>query len=405
MNALQGDAIMPGVTIHNRRLLQIGLNAHLLSLTTTYRSAGINGYIYQLLNRLPAEMSGSPELAFVAYLHDPCYRPSPGLRVVRSAWDTGNPWRRIVWEQTRLAALSRRLDLLHGMAFVCPLASACPTVVSVHDLSFMRYPEAFRRFNRTYLSLFTRLSVRRAARVIAGSESTRQDVIELCRVRPERVVTVLDGVDEAFTPASADACDEFRRAKGLPDGYILYLGTLEPRKNIARLIDAYAALKRPGGCRMPPLVIAGAKGWFYESLFTQVTSLGLLDDVLFPGFVAADELPWWYRAATLFVYPSRFEGFGLPVLEAMASGTPVITSNVSSLPEVAGDAALLVHPDDTAALSDAIASLLSDDALRGRLRTAGLARAATFSWNRTAAETIGVYRQVLAAADGGHHGA
>jgi len=169
--------------------------------------------------------------------------------------------------------------------------------------------------------------------------------------------------------------------------------------------DAYAALKRPGGRQLPPLVIAGAKGWFYESLFTQVTSLGLLDDVLFPGFIAAEELPWWYRGATLFVYPSRFEGFGLPVLEAMASGTPVITSNVSSLPEVAGDAALLVDPDDTAALSDAIASLLSDAALRERLRSSGLQRAATFSWNRTAAETIRVYRQVLGAADGGHHGA
>lgn len=406
MNALQGDAIMPGVKIHRRSPLLAGLNAHLLSLTTTYRSAGINGYIYQLLNRLPAAAAGDPELRCVAYLHDPGYRGSPGLRVVRSAWDTSNPWRRIVWEQTRLAALSRGLDLLHGLAFVGPLFSACPTVISVHDLSFMRYPEAFRRFNRTYLSLFTRLSVRRAARVIAGSESTRQDVIALCGVRPERVITVLDGVDEAFTPASPAACDEFRRAKGLQDGYILFLGTLEPRKNIARLIDAYAALRgRPGAGRVPPLVIAGAKGWFYESLFTQVTSLGLLDDVLFPGFISAEELPWWYRAARIFVYPSRFEGFGLPVLEAMACGTPVITSNASSLPEVAGDAALLVDPEDTPALSDAIGRLLGNAALHQQLSAAGLQRAATFSWNRTATETVGVYRQVFGIADGGHHAA
>jgi len=159
---------MAHVTRYKGSPPKVGLNAHLLSLTQTYRSAGINGYIYQLLNRLPGGATPGAELEFVAYLHDLNFRPPQGLQVIRSRWNTTNPWRRILWEQSALAAASRGLDLLHCLAFAAPLAAACPTIVTVHDLSFLRFPEAFRRTNRTYLSLFTRLSVRRAARVIAG---------------------------------------------------------------------------------------------------------------------------------------------------------------------------------------------------------------------------------------------
>ena len=396
---------MPRVTRHKGSPLRVGLNAHLLSLTQTYRSAGINGYIYQLLNRLPAEAGAGAELGFVAYLHDPNYRPTQGLEVVRSRWNTTDPWRRIVWEQSALAAASRELDLLHGLAFAAPLAAACPTIVTVHDLSFLRFPEAFRRTNRTYLSLFTRLSVRRATRVIAGSESTRKDVIAFFGAPPERVVTVPYGVSEDYQPASPEDVDVFRRRRGLPERFILFLGTLEPRKNIGRLIEAYGVLRRRQDADVPKLVIAGGKGWFYETLFTQVADLNLIDDVIFPGYVPADEVPWWYRAAEMFVYPSRFEGFGLPVLEAMACGVPTITSNASSLPEVAGDAALLVHPDDTEALVNAMDRLLIDDDLVAVLREAGPRQAARFPWTRTTAETLAVYRSVLQEIGGGSDGA
>ncbi len=410
----------------------IGLDAHLLSLTQTYRGAGINGYIYQLLHHLPeagarerGAYAGTP-LQYIAYLHDPRFEAPEGLTVRRSRWDTVSPWRRIAWEQTRLAVESRRLHLLHGLAFATPLTAACPTIVTVPDLSFLRFPEAFRPFQRAYLSLITRISTRRAARVIAISESTRQDVIALCGVAPERVVVVPVGVTEAFCPAPPGQVAEFRRRKGLPERFILYLGTLEPRKNLARLIEAFGMWRRPPS--IPPargeeararsetgpssamegsgrsltepgvgvkLVIAGAKGWYYEQIFSRVRELGLDDDVIFPGFVPGDELPWWYRAAELFVYPSLFEGFGLPVLEALACGTPVVTSQASSLPEVAGDAALLAPPDDTGALAAAIGRVLGDPALRAQLRTAGPHQAARFSWQRTAAETIAVYRSVL----------
>ncbi|MGQ9489222.1 MAG: glycosyltransferase family 4 protein [Anaerolineae bacterium] len=373
----------------------MGLNAHLLSLTQSYRGAGINGYIYQLLRHLPQVERGEEAVAYVAFLYEPAFRPSAGLQVQRSRWDTRSPWRRIVWEQTSLAASARHLDLLHGLAFAAPLLAPCTTVVTVHDLSFMRFPDAFRRGNRIYLTLFTRLSTRRAARVIAVSESTRRDVIALCGVAPEQVVTIHNGVDTAFCPAEPAAVAAFRQAKGLPERFILFLGTLEPRKNLDILLHAYARLRARLGAGAPKLMIAGGKGWFYETVLAQVDALGLADDVYFPGYVAGDELPWWYRAAELFVYPSRFEGFGLPVLEAMACGTPVITTTSSSLPEVAGDAALLVDPDDVDGLTGALERLLTDASLRASLRQAGLQRAAQFSWARTAAETARLYRDVL----------
>jgi glycosyltransferase involved in cell wall biosynthesis len=396
---------MKGVTRHRKFARQIGLNAHLLSVTQSYRSAGINGYIQALLKHLPGAGADLPELSFTAYLRDPGYRPPEGLQVARSGWDTSNPWRRILWEQTALAAVSRDLDVLHGLAYIAPLAAACPTVITVHDLSFLRFPDAFRRFNRTYLSLFTRLSVRKAACVIADSESTRRDVIELCGVPSERVVTVYIGVSEAFTPAPAEDVAEFRRRRGLPERFILFLGTLEPRKNLSRLIEAYAVLRRNQGAGAPRLVIAGGKGWFYENLFSLVTELDLEDAVLFPGYVPAAELPWWYRAAEIFVYPSLFEGFGLPVVEAMRCGTPTITSSASSLPEVAGSAALLVHPDDTEGLVSAMERILGSADLRQTLVQAGLLQAAQFSWSRTAAETAGIYRAILNKGPGASHAA
>lgn len=393
-------AIMDFVPKNTSLVRCVGLNAHLLSLTQTYRGAGINGYIYQLLRRLPETGQGAMPLCYRAFLHDRAFEAPTGLSVQFSRWDTRRPLRRILWEQTRLAALSGGLDLLHGLAFAAPLAARCPTIVTVHDLSFMRFPEAFHRTNRAYLTLFTRLSTRRALRVIAVSESTRRDVMAFCGVPGERVVTIPNGVDEAFHPADAAEVVEFRRNRRLPERFILYLGTLEPRKNLETLIDAYAAL-RARQQAIPKLVIAGGKGWFFDTIFARVAKLGLADEVLFPGYIPGAELPWWYRAAELFAYPSRFEGFGLPVLEAMACGTPVITTTSSSLPEVAGDAALLVEPDDTEALTDAIKRLLTDSQLRETLRAAGLRQAARFSWARTATQTAQVYRDLLGALPSG----
>lgn len=370
---------------------RLGINGLLLAADDTYRSAGVSTYIGQLLRELPA---AAGDLDLVAFVNRAFDHPLGGVVTARPPWSTDRPWARIAWEQTGLAWAARQLDLLHGTVYANPLAAPCPTVVTVHDLSFVHYPATVRRFNRWYLRAVTRQAARRAARVIADSESTRRELLAWLELPADRVVTVPIAADRRFVPADPQSVEAFCRRRGLPSRFVLFLGTLEPRKNLVRLVDAYAAC-RERLLHDLPLVIAGSPGWYYDEIYARVRARNLHDVVLFPGFVPAAELPWWYRAADVFVYPSLYEGFGLPVLEAMASGTAVITSNTSSLPEVAGDAAMLIDPNDVEALADALARLLNDDDLRQSLAAAGVRQAARFSWRRCAAETAAVYRAVL----------
>ena len=370
----------------------IGLNAQLLTLDRSYRGAGINAYIYNLLRqlgRLPATHRYSVFLGERRFVE-------PGMRLYYSSWQTRRPAVRILWEQLVLPLALRQtgVDLLHAMAFVAPLYEACPFVVTVYDLSFVHYPQLFRPLNRHYLSFFGRRSARRARRVLAISESTRQDVIRAWGVPPERVDVVYCGVDPAFRPLSAEELDAFRRQRNLPEHFALFLGTLEPRKNLDTLLEAYArwCQAQPSA---PMLVIAGARGWYFQHVFASMEQLDLGDRVQFAGYVPAAELPAWYGAADLFVYPSQYEGFGLPVLEAMACGTPVITSDRSSLPEVVGEAGCLVSPDDASQLAESMRRVWSDDELRQAMRELGLARAAQFSWEQTARQTIACYERAL----------
>jgi glycosyltransferase involved in cell wall biosynthesis len=375
--------------------LNVGLCAHLMSLGRDYRSAGATWYIYNTLCHLPA---AAPELRYTAFLNEPRFSPPQGMRVQRSSWPTATPYGRIAWEQLRapVALRQEQIDVLHGMAFVVPLLSPCPTVVTVLDLSFLRFPEAFKGFKRAYLTLMTRLSVRRAAKVIAISESTRQDVIELLGVPPERVVRIYCGTDPRFRPLPADEVAAFRQEKGLPSRFVLFLGTIEPRKNAVTLIEAFAALIAAERRQTEDLqlVLAGGRGWLAEPVYARVEELGLQDRVRFAGYVPESEKTLWYNAATCFCYPSLYEGFGLPPLEAMACGVPVVTSNVSSLPEVVGEAALTVDPLDSAALCEALRHVLVDRVLRIELSALGPARARLFSWSEAARQTADVYRRV-----------
>ena len=374
--------------------MRVGLSAQLLSLSNTYRSAGIHQYILHLLCTLPVTASG---WQFIAFVGDRRFQPPPGLHVRYSRWPTTAPWGRILWEQGIQPWLARRerLDLLHALAYVTPIATPCPTVVTVHDLSFVRYPEAFRPLHRLYLQTMTRRSVFQARRIITDSYSTRNDLVRLWGVPADRISVVPIGVADEYRPVPVAEVERFRRQRSLPDRFVLYLGTLEPRKNVMAVVEAFARWVQTTRDRQVWLVVAGAKGWDYQSIFARVQALGISNRVLFPGYVPAVELPAWYRAAEVFLYPSLYEGFGLPPLEAMACGTPVITSNTSSLPEVVGDAALLVDPYDVEAIAEALARLLEDKELRQRLREAGLARARLFSWERTARETIAAYRLAM----------
>jgi glycosyltransferase involved in cell wall biosynthesis len=378
----------------NGRPTHIGLNAHLLSLSQSYRGAGISWYIISLLKNL-AQVA--PDFCYSVFLSDRNFQ-EPSLALHMSRLPTQRPVVRILWEQfiQPLALRQAGVDLLHALAFVAPLAAPCPFVVTVYDLSFLRYPEAFRPFNRWYLRQFTANSVKRARAVIAISDSTRQDVIDLLGVPPERVHTIYCGADDQFRPLPASEIAAFKANRGLPDNFILFLGTLEPRKNVDGLIRAYARW-REWEPQAPPLIIVGGKGWYYGRIFGLVEALNLTTTIRFADYVPQSELPLWYNAASLFVYPSHFEGFGLPVLEAMACGTPVITSTASSLPEVAGrnGTACLVDPNDTTALAAAMRHVMADADLRVAMSQQGLARASGFSWDRTARETVEVYRKAI----------
>ena len=370
----------------------IALNAHLLSLSQNYRGAGISWYIFNLLQNLPLVEA---DFRYTAFLHDRAFQGA-GLQTQFSRWPTQRPAMRILWEQLiQPSALYRaKADLYHAMAFVSPLMLPCPSVVTVYDLSFLRFPEAFRPINRYYLRYLTALSVRRAKAVITISESTRQDVINLLGKPADQVHTIYCGVDDSFRPLSLAEVAIFKQQQNLPDRFILYLGTLEPRKNLSGLIRAYGQL-----CQLdpttPPLIVVGGKGWYYQAVFTLVTDLGLQDRVKFPGYVPQAQLPLWYNAASLFLYPSLFEGFGLPVLEAMSCGTPVVTSNISSLPEVAGQAGALVNPNNPAQLAHTMHLILTQPDLQQTMRARGLQQATQFRWDKAAQETIMVYQKVL----------
>ena len=374
---------------------RIGLNAHLLNLSGNYRSAGINWYIYNLLKNL----TPISDLDYTVFLSDRRAREHfDSISLSQSRLPTHRPIVRIAWEQfVQPFVLHReRIDLLHALAFAGPLAISIPWVVTVYDLSFIRYPQSFNAANRIYLRWAIRNSLRRANRVIAISESTRRDLYATFGTSLEKTAVVYCGADPAFAPSQdRQAIAALRARRGLPDKMILHVGTIEPRKNIARLIRAFARAKR--AAQLPHrLVLIGARGWKYAEVDAVIEQEQLKDDVIFAGYVAQDELPLWYRAADLFVYPSLYEGFGLPPLEAMASGTPVVCSNAASLPEVVGDAAIQVSPENEAALADAIVRALTDGTLREQMVARGLAQAAKFSWARAARETTDVYRSVLA---------
>jgi glycosyltransferase involved in cell wall biosynthesis len=372
--------------------IHVALNAHLLTAQAGYRSAGINGYIYNLLWALP---DADPSISYTLFTGSQGQPPIHArLRVRRARWNTQPPARRILWEQLiQPAALQQaQPDLAHALAFVSPIFSRVPSVVTVYDLSFVHYPALLPAARRLYLRLFTRRSCRRARRVIAISRSTARDLIETFGISPDKIDVAVPGVGAGFEPLPAPDVAAFRVRKGLPERFLLFLGTLEPRKNLPVLLRAYARL--PAADRIH-LILAGGKGWMFDEIFRAVETHGLADRVHFPGYVPAEELPLWYNAAEALVYPSVFEGFGLPVVEALACGTPVLVSDVSSLPEAAGDTGYRLPPDDVDAWTAALAHVIRDPAWRAEAGQRGRAHAARFTWANTAALTVASYRRAL----------
>ncbi|MFM2308213.1 MAG: hypothetical protein RLY87_333 [Chloroflexota bacterium] len=374
--------------------MHVAINAHLLAHTNNFRRAGVSHYIEALLEHLGHIDTTNPYTIFTTKgvdgnsLHLPV-----NFRVQPSRFHTINPRVRIPWEQL-LAPLLLAKDgatLYHGVLNVMPVLATVPSVVTIHDISPILFPQTFRRINRMYTKWAIRRSAKHAAQLFTVSEHAKNEIVEHLGVAPERVTVTYDACDARFAPAPTAELTAFRQRNNLPERYLFYLGTLEPRKNIPRLIDAYAQIAKETGV---PLLIAGGKGWLYEPILAQAERLQLGDMLRFVGYVPQEEQHLWYGAATAFVFPSLYEGFGMPPLEAMACGTPVIASNASCLPEIVGDAAQQVDPYDVDAIAVAMRRVLSDAELRAEMRTKGIAQAAKFSWLETAQRTHAVYQAV-----------
>jgi glycosyltransferase involved in cell wall biosynthesis len=372
-------------------MTHIGLNAHLLSGKAGYRSAGIHGYIYHTLINLLTEAPN--DWRFTAMVGAANMLDLNGLAVRRSKWDTDSPIRRILWEQAAQPFQLSNFDLYHGLAFVSPLLLTKPSVITVYDLSFLHYPQVLSTSRRLYLRLFTALSCRRAKRVIAISQSTAHDVHESFGVPLSKIDVAPPAYDPAVYKQLPD-CEitAFRARRNLPERFWLFLGTLEPRKNLPMLLQAYAGV--PDSERLP-LILAGGKGWDFEAIYQAVEHYNLDKWVQLPGYLPIEELPLWYNSAEVFLYPSVFEGFGIPILEAMACGTPVIISDASSLPEVAGKAGITLPPHAVDQWTQALRRASGDANWRQQAIQQGLAEAKRYSWQFTAAQTIKSYQQAL----------
>ncbi|MBA3944727.1 MAG: glycosyltransferase family 4 protein [Herpetosiphonaceae bacterium] len=304
------------------------------------------------------------------------------------------PWPRL-WTHVRLSAemLYRAPDVLFVPAHVLPLVHPRRSVVTIHDLGYMHYPTAHPAAQRLYLRYSTWWSAQFATHLLADSEATKRDLLHFCHSQPDKVSVVYLGVSPRFMPVvDAKHLSTVTAKYGVVSPYLLYVGTIQPRKNLVRLIDACAMAHLDG----VQLVLAGKRGWLTQEIEARASSLGITHQVHFTGYVADDDLPALISGARGFLLPSLYEGFGLPALEAMACGTPVLASVVSSLPEVIGDAGILVDPLDVAALARGLDSLVHDDDLHAVLRARGLTRVAPWSWQRCAKQTLSILEMVAA---------
>jgi glycosyltransferase involved in cell wall biosynthesis len=361
--------------------------------------AGLGRYAASLARALADSQPGRYALF---YNQTPQGRPVPSLadlpaRRVRLGY---KPWRMLVWVgQIARLGFDRLLDgaeLFHATEHLLMPLRHTPGVLTVHDLIFRRYPQHHKRLNYWFLNAAMPLFVRRADHIIAISECTKRDLIELYGTPAEKISVVYEAAAPGFTPPTPEAIEAVRERYDLPERCLLTVGTIEPRKNLSRLARALARLRRDDPSL--GLVIVGGKGWLYDDFFRTVEELGLSDALTLPGYVPDDDLPAMYGAATLMVVPSLYEGFGLPVLEAMACGAPVACSRAASLPEIGGEAAVYFEPSDLDEMTAVIGGLLRDpDRLRA-MREAGLEQAARFSWARAAEETAAVYARVLESA-------
>jgi glycosyltransferase involved in cell wall biosynthesis len=378
--------------------MRIGINA----LAAENRS-GTGRYTTELIRAL-AEIDTDNEYGIVAHEDSPLCELIEGrsnFRLLRQK--RRERVLRILWERWKLPGLiaRERFDVFHAPAFVLPSRSTAATVATIHDLVFMRYPETFGYMRRNYFQWAIPGSAYRADRVIADSEATRRDLEDLLGVRDDKIHVIPLGIGrEFFEPPSEEAVERVRADLQLPEEYILTVGTIEPRKNLIRLLEAYAQVKAGMGRHSPALVLVGRKGWKYSEVFGEILERGLQDDVIWTDFLPDEAVRALYAHAMVFAYVSLHEGFGLPLLEAMATGTAVVASNCSSMPEVVGNAGRLVDPFSPDSIAKGILDVVGDPQFRGKLAAKARERAGRFTWGNTARQTLEVYRDAANASRG-----
>ena len=379
--------------------MRIGLD---VSLVPGQRVGG-GQYAYQLASALARVDQENSYLLYAVfyYIAHPDHRRAalpmaPNVRVaLRGLPPKAVPF---LWRTLRSDRLKEFLlgdaDIVHSMTYCAPRLRRRRLVVTIYDLTFVTHPEYHLPANVEHCLTGTRRAIERADALVTISEASRHDLLEHFKVDDDRIVVTHLAADPAVTRVT-DALrrEAVRRRYGLPERFVLFLGALEPRKNLVRLLEAFAALAPPVRQEFA-LVVAGAQGWLNHDVRERIEKLGVQDRVHLVGYVAPQDLAALYSLATVLAYPSLSEGFGLPVLEAMACGTPVLTSNAPALREVAGDAALLVPPSDVDAIASGLTRLLEDAPLRAELQARGARRAPLFSWDRCARETLAVYRRV-----------
>lgn len=380
--------------------VRVGINAvPILSPLT-----GVGQYTYRLIAELQQILPHKPWLFYgTSWDREIRTAAAPGARELNNAIKRLMPHPHLVTrflKQTRFSAGARRhkVNLYHEPAYLAYRFRG-PTIVTVHDLSWVRHPETHPAQRLREMNRFMPKVVENATHIVVDSEFVRREVMTHYGVSSDRVTTALLGVGQEFRPMDSSGCGPVLEHFGLQHGrYLLAVGTLEPRKNLSTVIAAFEQL--PQGIRQRyPLVIVGMKGWGMDRFSDGLRNMINRGEVRMPGFVAQEDLPALYSGARLFVYPSLYEGFGLPPLEAMACGVPVIASRRASLPEVVGDAGILVEPMDDAAIASHMRVLIEDEATHAGLREAGLNRAKSFTWRRFALETLAVYKKVLTHVD------
>jgi len=358
---------------------------------------GVGHYTFELARSL-ALASPTDQLEIVSpfsffpgdHSEDPLDGWPPNLRLTQVQV---NAWARNWWTIGLPRYIKRRsLDLFHGTNFDIPLWKRCPAILTIHDLSDFLYPETHEARGVWRARRRLPFMARTATQIVTHSESVRREVIEHLQVSREKVIAIPAAARSVFRPLPPDQTIETRKRLGVEDEFLLFVGTIEPRKNLIVLLNAYRELLSATELH-PQLVIAGKKGWLTDSLFSSLRELGIEERVLFTGYLSDNDLCALYSSCRVFIYPSKYEGFGLPPLEAMACGAPVIASSIPSIREVTGESARLVAPAGSDDLAHAIVTLLRDENERQRLSVAGLKRAQQFSWNHTAQLMLGVYHQ------------